>query len=539
MPRAQDAILVAGRLKGHLIARQILRRLMEQPRSLLWHSVFAVFLLAYAVILFLQLDHGLASLDAHAIVKVTRELVDNHHIEVSRPPGHPTTEFYLFGAIAWVLRHALHIEFTDKIYLALQALGGIAALCLFYELLWRLKTPPWKAFIASVCLALSAQYFPNTVDGEEFVFAVLFLVLSIRLLIVKEPSASVRLRLFLSIFSFALATGCRPETVFAGFMFPVYCLLRQNLGWKYAVVSILVQAAMIAVVWLPVVIVGLHPPYTAGMNVRESILGGCYRLVFQCFTVPVFLIFCWIVFQSIRQWPQRAKNPFPQDFIFVISCMAPLIFCLALFLHASKPAHVIFVVPFVLLLATQLSSVLLVSLALLTILGCFVSVDIFKERQLMLPFPVPGTYFQATRQKPFYRVGYLEEVLRRCASSPTVIIADVWRWDLEYQITRGRFSAREEKLDGTNGTVPMFVLLSAASRGGFASQDPENCILLPRDGALQPMLIESLRASGYTVKMDATLYRTLFARYNITEASPTGNGRIGATTVELFSIAQH
>jgi hypothetical protein len=523
MPRAQDAILVAGRLKGHLIARRILRRLMEQPRSLFWHSVFAVFLLAYAVILFQQLDHGLASLDAHAIVKVTRELVDNHHIEVSRPPGHPTTEFYLLGAIAWVLRHAFDLEFTDKFYLALQALGGIAALCLFYELLWRLETPLWKAFTASVCLALSAQYFSNTVDGEEFVFAVLFLVLSIRLLIVKEPSASVRLRLFLSISSFGLATGCRPEAVFAGFLFPVYCLLRPNLGWRYALISILLQAVMIAVVWLPVVIIGLHPPYTAGMNARESILGGCYRLVFQCFTVPVFLIFCWIVFQSIREWPHRVKNPFPQNFIFIISCMASVIFCLALFLHASKPAHVIFVVPFVLLLATQLSSGLIVSLALLTILGCFVSVDIFKERQLLPPFPVAGTYFQATRQKPYYRLPYLRQVLQQNNGAQAIIIADAWRWDFEYHIKHGTLALREETVDDLEGNLlPIFLPPDDVS------------IVLPRDGALHDRLLENWQTRGYPMKMDSTLYRTLFARYDVT-APRVNRAQVGNISFELFS----
>ena len=538
---------------------------MAQPRLLFWHLLFAAFLLVYATILFLQLGHGLASLDAHAIVKVTRELVDDHRIEVSRPPGHPTTEFYLFGAIAWMLRHGFGIEFTDKIYLALQALGGVAALCLFYELLCRLETPPRKALLASISLAVSAQYFSNTVDGEEFVFAVVFLLLSVRLLIATKcgiggsptiPSEPSKLRLFLSTLAFALATGCRPEAVFAGFIFPIYCLFHPALGWRYALISVPLQAAAtIAAVWLPILVTGLHPPYTAGMNLRESILGGCYRLVFQCFTLPVFVLFCWVLFRSIREWPQRVRNQFPRNFIFVVSCVAPVIFSFALFFHASKPAHVIFVVPFVLLLAVQRSSALVVSLALLTVLGCFVSVDIFKERKLVPPFPVAGSYFQATRPKPYYRLGYLKEVLQHCGSSPTAIIADLWRWDLEYQIARGKFSAREEKLDDTDGGVPIFVVASAALRRvssyeleasrsepdwhsiGQRPMPQENCILLPRDRALQPTLIESLHSRGYRLKMDATLYRTLFARYNVTGPAST-EGRIGTAPVELFATAR-
>jgi hypothetical protein len=543
---------------------------MVQPRLFF---LFAIFVLAYAIILFLQLEHGLASLDAHAIVKVTRELVDNHRIEVSRPPGHPTTEFYLFGGIAWLLRNGFGVEFSEKIYLALQAFGGIAALCLFYELLCRLETPPWKALLASISLALSAQYFSNSVDGEEFVFAVLFLLLSLRLLIVRTSgiggspmilSEPPKLRVFLSILAFALATGCRPEAIFAGFIFPIFCLFHPSLGWRYAVISIPLQAAVaIVAVWLPILVTGLHPPYTAGMNLRESILGGTYRLVFQCFTVPVFLLFCWILFQSVREWSQRVENQFPRNFVFVISCLAPLIFCFALFFHASKPAHVIFVVPFVLLLAVERSSALLASLALLTVLGCFVSVDIFKERQLVPPYLIPGCYFQATRQKPYYRLPYLERVLRHCKGPDTVVIADLWRWDLEYQMAQGKFSAREEWLSASNdGNVPVFIVASAALRA-VSSDEPEasrwkaspawnaspvrpgdrpmpegNCILLPRDGALQPTLIETLAAKGHTFQMDATLYRTLFARYNVT-GPPPAEGRIGAVVVELFSTASH
>ena len=45
----------------------------------------------YIAMLASQLGHGLASLDGHAIVKVTRQLVDQQRLEVSRPPGHPTT----------------------------------------------------------------------------------------------------------------------------------------------------------------------------------------------------------------------------------------------------------------------------------------------------------------------------------------------------------------------------------------------------------------------------------------------------------------
>src|SRR3982750_1501418 len=60
----------------------------------LWHFAFALFAAVYIAILFLHVGHGLASVDGHGAIKATTELVQHHRLEISRPPGHPTTEFY-------------------------------------------------------------------------------------------------------------------------------------------------------------------------------------------------------------------------------------------------------------------------------------------------------------------------------------------------------------------------------------------------------------------------------------------------------------
>jgi hypothetical protein len=487
-----------------------------------WHALFVAFLLFYVAILFLQLSHGLASEDAHGAIKAARALVDDHRLEISRPPGHPVTEFYLFGLVAWILRHGFGSAFGDKAYLALQALAGVVGVVVFYELVLRLSATPWKAFVATLCLALSAQYFANTVDGEEFVFAILFLLLSLRLLLINRDTRPGIIRLLGSVLCFALATGCRPEAVLAGILFPVFCLLHPKLGWKHALGIIFAQGVAILVIWLPVLVVGLHAPWTAGMNVRESILGGGYRLVFQCFTPPVFIVFCWIFVAAIAHWRERIKEPFPQDFFFVIFCLTPIIFCAALFFHASKAAHVLFVVPFLLLLAIPHSKAL-VALAAMTILGCFASLDIFKDRQLVSPLPIPGAYFQALRQKPFYKLAYLRQVLKEAGSERSVIIADLWRWDLEYHLAHGAFPAREKIF--TDSTKAEFAV--------FFPQQNDKCILLPRDGAFQNHLLEDWQSQGYTLKMDAILYRALFARYDVT-APLVDHVQIGDIVFHLF-----
>src|SRR5205085_1501257 len=103
-------------------------------------------------------------------------------------------------------------------------------------------------------------------------------------------------------FSFALATGCRPELVFAVIIFPIYCLLNPDLGWKYALFSVALAGIAVVIVWLPILLMGIRAPYTAGMNLRESILGGVYRIVFQAFTPPAFLLLCWTLIAALREW---------------------------------------------------------------------------------------------------------------------------------------------------------------------------------------------------------------------------------------------
>src|SRR5438045_5552465 len=81
------------------------------------HGAFVVLLLFYGAILALQFNHGLARGDGHGIVRATQALLNRGQLDVSRPPGHPTTEFYLFGATGWILQKVFGVEFDDIVYL--------------------------------------------------------------------------------------------------------------------------------------------------------------------------------------------------------------------------------------------------------------------------------------------------------------------------------------------------------------------------------------------------------------------------------------
>src|SRR5438309_11345406 len=225
------------------------------------HGAFVVLLVFYGAILALQFNHGLASGDGHGIVQATQALLNGGQLEVSRPPGHPTTEFYLFGATGWILQKVFGVEFGDKVYLVCQAAGALATLIIFYNLLCHLGATRVRAFLAAICLAFSAQFFFNAVDGEEFAFGLLFLLVAVRLLVVRPATPNFS-RLSLSIFSFALATGCRPELVFAAIIFLIFCLLNHVQCRIYSIVSVVLSAIAVSFVWLPILFIGIRAPYT-------------------------------------------------------------------------------------------------------------------------------------------------------------------------------------------------------------------------------------------------------------------------------------
>jgi Dolichyl-phosphate-mannose-protein mannosyltransferase len=483
------------------------------------HGAFVAFLVFYGALLALQFDHGLASGDGHGIVRATQALVNGSRLEVSRPPGHPTTEFYLFGATGWILLKIFSVEFGDQVYLVCQAIAALATLIVFYLLVYRLGAPRLRAFLATLCLAFSTQFFLNAVDGEEFIFGLLFLLIAIRLLVV--PTAPTNFgRLLLSIFCFALATGCRPELVFAAIIFPIYYLLSSKLGWKYALTSVALAGIVIVIVWLPILFVGIRSPYTAGMNLRESILGGVYRIIFQAFTPPVFLLLCWTLRGALRDWRRQMQS---RSFVFTISCIVPLIFGAVFFLHPSKAAHLLVALPFILLLAASRSLALVLALTLFTLLGAVVNIDIFKDRQLVRPFLTAGSYFQAVRQKPCYKLDYLRKLLDQCDNRPSVIIGSTWPWDFEYHLDRGNMPVREKDLHGE---------IKRDISAFFSSG--ERCIFLPPDAAYENALLQEWKQKGYAMKMDAKLYRTLFARYDVRSAFSSTTADVGGVSFSLF-----
>lgn len=471
--------------------------------------IFGALLVGYGALLLSQIDHGLASLDAHGIIRVVVTLIDHHKIDVSRPPGHPTTEFYLFGAVGWVL-HLVGHRFDEHAYLLGQAIAAIATLVLFYRLLRALAIPAMRACIAILALGLSAQFLANAIDGEEFVFALFFILLALRLLISDQPIASARLSM--SIFVFALATGCRPEAIFAIVIYPIY-FRSARLAFSRGAFAAGVFVIAMLLVWLPIFFVGLRAPYDAGMNLKQALLAGAYKLLFQCFGVATFVALMVVPAREISRRPWR--ETFPRNFVGQLACVIPLLFFALFFRYATKPAYVLVALPFLLIVACE-SRALIFTIAILTAAEFFVKIDIFQDRQLQKPFLAPGNGLAAIRQKPFYRLRYLRGVLGQCGNEPTLVVADAAPWDFAYHIEQRNIDLTESSPE------------TATEAAVYASSSGRPCSVMSRDAAFEPALLQKWRTAGYTIKMDATLHRVASGRYDIHPNE--------STEFELFSV---
>lgn len=485
---------------------------MTNVAGLTRHWTLGVLLAAYVALIGAQINHGIGSLDGNGIVQTAQSLVDDHRVEVSRPPGHPTTEFYIFGAVGWALRALLHQPFDAKVYLFMQGLVALLSLIVFYELLLFLRTKAWLAGVATACLGLSPQYFANAIDGEEFLFALLFILLSIRLLLGSGANRASLLRLCISGVCFAVATGCRPEIVFAGAVFPIYLFLT-DANWKrFAVVAATILLAM-AAVWTPVLISGFRKPYEAGMSLHQALLVGGYKLCFQSFGPIVFVLLVAALARGVAKIKREAQRPLPWSFVSICAVVLPLIFFAVFFRYATKPAYVLVALPFLLILALDWSQRAVIAICLCTVIEGIVTVDIFHDRRLTSPFLADGAFAHAIRQKPFYKREYFIRLAAECGNQPTIIVADAWKTDFEYQIQAGTIPMRKETLAGPNGHNLV----------GF-SPDTTACLLVPRETAYNTEVLRALHVSGYTLKIERALYRRLFDRYSLQDADQQSNG---------------
>ena len=106
-----------------------------------------------------------------------------------------------------------------------------------------------------------------------------------------------------------------------------------------------------------------------------------------------------------------------------------------------------------------------------------------------------------------------------------MIIGNALPWDFEYHVERANLPLHEKDLHGEiHKDIPAF----------FSSGD--HCIFLPPEAAYENALLAEWQRKGYAMKMDAKLYRTLFARYDVRSGVSSATADVGGVPFNLFRI---
>jgi hypothetical protein len=264
--------------------------------------LFLAIILIYSAYTVPFLSSGLISDDAHGVINCVNKLVNHGTYAPSRPPGHPSSEIYLFLPLSLILKTAFNKPFDWFVYNCVQYIGGIFTLVIFFILMKQLTTDRIRLAFATLTLALSTGYFRNSIDGEEFIFAMGCLLAAIYLTI--KPSAIVakgNYSIWVPIL-LALGTGFRPELIFSiGCFYAVLFFLRPHKNGF--IKNIFLQLIFILLVWLPVLWghSGLQPPFPLEQNFLSRLESTTYKLLFSAFSLPVFIVLCFIFFNGVRK----------------------------------------------------------------------------------------------------------------------------------------------------------------------------------------------------------------------------------------------
>lgn len=502
-------------------ARELMRR-----KRLVTYGWWTVIVLGFSALVLPTIGQGVGSWDSHRVIISVRTLLDRHEIVQSRPPGHPTSEFYLFGTIGWLLERFSERTFDAAVFLTLQWIAALAVAGVFIVWLKRTGISPLRSALALVCLLFSPQFLDQAVNGEEFIFGLLFLLGAVAVL-AREPCDKPNYsRLTLAIALFALAMGCRSEFVLVGFIiFPAHFLSRSIRDWKVWLATVAGTFVACIIVWLPVIPLllahGLRANEIADVSGPLLLVWG-YKVLFSCFGFPASVVLLTSLVLSLIRLRTPPGKWTPREWGELVAVAIGLLY-LALFRYQpGKPPYLLVCLPFLLWLIARRHIAWLFVLTGLTLTGVFVGVDIFHERQLVAPHFTPGAYLRAVAGKPFYQLAYIQALARTPLGPKTAFIGDAWSWVYDYHIDRGTFPAERLKLV-SHDTV------------GFAIGGNPNHLILPRELTLGRGILKHLHQEHYEIVMDRVLWQTLFARYEVA-LETSDHAMVGSTPVRLVTV---
>jgi len=176
-----------------------------------------------------------------------------------------------------------------------------------------------------------------------------------------------------------------------------------------------------------VLLLAIRAPYNRGMNLRESILGGVYRIIFQAFTPPVFLLLCWVLITAVRdlrkQWNRKTCDLYDVGVV-------PLFFLAVFFFAPFQSRALARRFAFLLLLAVRpISGLTSLLLRFLHLLGAgAVAYRHLQDRQINAPVLHIGKLFQSRPSKAVLPIELTFGNFRPVPNHPAVIISNAMAW---------------------------------------------------------------------------------------------------------------
>lgn len=502
--------------------------MLRSPRGAVRWPMVALggMMLVFSALVLPTVDGGVSSWDSHKIQVAVRMLVDNGVVMLSRPPGHPTTDFFLFGGMGWLLRKCGG-AFNGTVFLTVQWLVALALGGVFFAWLRRSGVAAGAAVAAVFVLMFSPQFFDQTVNGEEILLGLALVWSALFVLAGGGSERPSGWRVAGAIGLFAWAIGCRAELVLcAVVLLPVYFLQRGVRDPKFWWLAAAGLALAVALVWLPVLRViwrdGPRAGDVADIHGAPVLAVWGYKVMFRSFGFPLSLVLAAAGLLAAKRLAERRTGWAARDWTTLGALVTVAVF-LALFLwQPGKPAYILVCLPLLLWVVAQLSPRWMGTMALLTAVGVFAGVDIFRGRDLGLPHRIDGSYLGAIKGKPSHRLDYIAALARTEVTQKSVIIGDAWSWIYEHHVARGTWRAQVVKLK---------------QRGvGFAPKGDPLRVLLPREVTFTPEMLRGFHDEGYEIVMDRALWRTLYARYEA-KTPATDRVTIRNIPVRLIDVA--
>ena len=413
----------------------------------------------YCFLTFPWLNKGLSSLDANGVIHSANTLISNGHYVPSRPPGHPSYEFYLLYPVGKIVGSFFNSKLliTSTIYNTFQFLFGIGVLLSFYQLLRLLGLNKINSSWGVLSFCLSPIFLINSFDGDEVNQALLCFLLSFACFIQALNKFNQPFKKWILIASalLAIATGFRQEFIFTFILFPIFFYLHPNCTFWHFLKYVPVQLIFGFIIWCPVLFYNnfslpLPMPILENdplSDLKNKLLAGTYRLVFQGFTLPISILFTMVGFVLYKKFKDFAELDICQKFTLLVTGVIIPMYLVLYYTYPFKVIFVIITLPLVIISCFYLikSRILTIFLLVFGFISIFYNIEVTKNREVVLPYIDASIYSKAVANKSFFKSRKLDENLIYDFPNEAIVIFDLWPWDLNFMVNENIIENSSDK----------------------------------------------------------------------------------------------